>query len=249
MDPFLSSDAWAELASDYNLAVGEVPKQSLKSLALSELMEEETCKAYIDWLMGHIGASHASVASSMLVKRLGRLLVAPVLSAMSYYNQGMGIKLEHCQLFHADASAAGTTFPFATLTDVTVTTPDAHRRETWRAEVLHQLFAERLTPLMRNIAEAGSVSMAILWENVMVRIAPVFACDKNQDEEWNQRVREDFFFLAREAPGELFGMRKNPLASFAETRDGCQLAGRSRRLTCCLYYQMAPEYCLKCPKL
>ena len=28
---------------------------------------------------------------------------------------------------------------------------------------------------------------------------------------------------------------------------GC-IVGRSRRLTCCLYYQMAPEYCLKCPK-
>ncbi|SFE51525.1 Ferric iron reductase protein FhuF, involved in iron transport [Paenibacillus catalpae] len=249
MDPFLASDAWKELANDYNLAVGEVPQQSLKSLALSELLEGESCRAYINWLMRHIGAPNSSVAASMLVKRMGRLLVAPVLSAMSYHNQGIGMKLENCRLFHLDDSSAGTTFPFMTLSDISITAPDDHPRETWRAEVIRQLFADRLTPLMKHIAEAGSVSMAILWENVMVRIAPVYAHDENQDEEWNQRVRDDFFFLANEASGELYGMRKNPIASFTETREDDRLTGRSKRLTCCLYYQMAPEYCLKCPKL
>jgi Uncharacterized Fe-S protein len=248
MDLFLASDAWKELARDYSLAVEQVPRQSFKSLALSELLEEEPRKAYMKWLMGHIGAPHTSVASSMLVKRIAYLLVAPTLTAMTYYNKGIGIKLEHCHLFHMDAATAGTAFPFMAISDVRVTAPDASNREMWRAEVIRQLFAECLTPLMKVIAAAGPVSMAILWENVMARIAPVYAHYEDQDEELSQRIRDDFFFLAKGSSGELFGMRKNPLSSYTEIGDDFCITGRSSRLTCCLYYQMAPEYCLKCPK-
>ncbi|MFC4597876.1 IucA/IucC family C-terminal-domain containing protein [Cohnella hongkongensis] len=249
MDPFLTSDAWKELSGDYGLSAGEASSHSIKSLALSELLKEEACKTYIEWLRGHIGSPNLSVASSMLVKRVAHLLVAPVLSAMTYYDRGIGAELERCRLFHPEASAAGTAFPFLALSGARVTAPEAGNREAWRAEVVGQLFAERLTPLMKTIAAAGSVPMATLWENVMARIAPVYACREGEDGERSRRARDDFFFMAKGSSGELFGMRKNPLSSFTELDESRRLTGRSRRLTCCLYYQMAPEYCLKCPKL
>lgn len=199
--------------------------------------------------MGHIGSASLSVASSMLVKRVAYLLVAPLLGAMTYYNQGIGVRPEHCHLFHPGATPSGTAFPFMTLSRIKVTAPEANDREAWRAGIVKQVFADGLTPLMKNLAATCSVSMATLWENVMVRIAPVFSYDEGREEKVRQRMQDDFLFIAMNAPGELFGMRKNPFASFTEQREGGRIAGRSKRLTCCLYYQMAPEYCLKCPKL
>jgi len=248
MDRFLTSDAWKELSGDYSLTTGDVILPSIKSLPLSELLKEEPCRAYLVWLMRHIGAPNMSVASSMLVKRMASLLVAPIVSAMTHYNRGIGAELEHCRLFHPDASAAGTAFPFMALTEVEVTTPGTRDREAWRAKVVRQLFAERLTPVMKTIAAAGSVSMAILWENVMARIAPVYGYGEEPEGELRQRIRDDFFYMTQGCSGEPFGMRRNPLASLTELDENRRLRGRSRRLTCCLYYQMAPEYCLKCPK-
>lgn len=233
---------------DYHLTMGEVSQQSIEVRTLSELMNEEKCRAYMEWLMEHIGSGSVRVASSMLVKRVANLLVAPVLSAATYYNKGIGVRPEHCQLFHLAAPSAGSAFPYMVLSDARVIVPEANHRESWRAGIVKELFADCLTPFIETVASVGSVSKATLWENVMVRIAPVYRCDEEQDEAIHERMQDDFSFLAMNAPGELFGMRKNPLASFAEIgQDGCFI-GRSRRLTCCLYYQMAPEYCLKCPK-
>lgn len=249
MDPFLSSEAWKEISSDHSLAVEEVPRQSIKALALSELLNKKQCGAYVQWLMGHIGSPNSSVASSMLVKRVAYLLAAPILSAMTYCNKGIGIAPEHCHLFHWDAASATTAFPFMTLSTVQVTTPEANNRETWRAGVVQQLFADCLTPIMKNLAAVGPVSMATLWENVMVRVVPVYSHDEELDEEVRERIRDDFSFMAMNDSGELFGMRKNPITSFIEIDGDRRVTGRSKRRTCCLYYQMAPEYCLKCSKL
>lgn len=95
---------------DYHLTMGEVSQQSIQVLALSELMNEEKCRAYVEWLMEHIGSGSVRVASSMLVKRVANLLVAPVLSAATYYNKGIGIRSEHCHLFHLAAPSVGSAY-------------------------------------------------------------------------------------------------------------------------------------------
>jgi len=251
MDSYLASGAWKELFGNVGLPGEENAPHSIKLLALSELLEEERCRAYVEWFMTYIGAPDACVAASMLVKRIASLLVAPVLGAMTCHNKGIVAELEHCRLFHLDAATTGTAFPFMALSDsgVKVTAPTAGGRASWREEVVRQLFAERLTPLMRTIAAVGSVSMTIMWENVMARIVPVYDCNEKEERELRRRAADDFRYMAKDAGGELFGMRRNPLASFTETDANLRLAGRRKRLTCCLYYQMAPaEYCVKCPK-
>lgn len=248
MDPFLTSDTWQELSGDYSLKMGDAPSSCVKTLALSELLKEEPCRAYLEWLKEHIGSPSLSVASSMLVKRVAYLLVAPILSAMTYYDKGIKVELDQCRLFHPNASAAGTAFPFMALSDVQVTAPEVGKREAWRAEVVRQLFVESLSPIIKRLAAAGSVSKAILWENVMARINPVYIHHEVQEVEQWRRMQDDFHFMTIGSSGELFGMRRNPLSSFTELDAEHRISGRSKRLTCCLYYQMAPEYCLKCPK-
>jgi ferric iron reductase protein FhuF len=88
------------------------------------------------------------------------------------------------------------------------------------------------------------VPQAILWENAAVRIAPVY-----EDVLSIETAREDYNYIVSGASAEMFGERRNPLAAFLEPASPkvAFLAERVRK-TCCLYYEMAPEYCRKCPK-
>lgn len=254
MEPFLTSPAWNELMSDYSIGWenDERLAQPLKSIAVSELLQREQCDAYLSWFAQYIGATSISIAASMLIKRYAFLLAAPALYAMTYYDKGIVPSLEGCQLISlAEAeNCSRSRFPDLRLASLEVTAPAASgsSREQWREQYVGQLFAEHFTPLLQSVAAAGSVSMAILWENVMVRIAPLYAEDDQDPPQLRERKKDDFSFLAVHAPAQLYAMRKNPLVRFVQRAGSDTVVPRSQRLTCCLYYKMAPEYCKKCPK-
>lgn len=90
--------------------------------------------------------------------------------------------------------------------------------------------------------------MAVLWENIMVRIAPLYSPGTDESGQDRQRTQADFAFLTRTAPGELFGSRRNPFTRFTEHNDETTVA-KNKRSTCCFYYRMSGEYCRKCPKI
>lgn len=254
MEPFLSSPAWNELMSDYSIGWehDERLAQPLKSIAVSELLQREQCDAYLSWFAQYIGAASINIAASMLIKRYAFLLAAPALYAMTYYDKGIVPSLTGCQLVTiAEAeNRSRSRFPDLRLASVELTAPAASggSREQWREQYVGQLFAEHIAPLLQSVAAAGSVSAAILWENVMVRIAPLYAEDDQDPPQLRQRKKGDFSFLAVHAPAQLFAMRKNPLTRFVQQTEADAVVPRSQRLTCCLYYLMAPEYCKKCPK-
>ncbi|MNJ53433.1 Ferric iron reductase FhuF-like transporter [compost metagenome] len=121
-------------------------------------------------------------------------------------------------------------------------------REAWRKEVVEELFAVQLAPLMQTLATIGPLSMAVLWENIMVRIAPLYSLGAEENGQEKQHIQADFEFLTQTAPGQLFGARRNPFTRFTENIDLIPVA-KSKRITCCFYYQMSGEYCGKCPKI
>jgi ferric iron reductase protein FhuF len=90
--------------------------------------------------------------------------------------------------------------------------------------------------------------MAVLWENIMVRIAPLYSPGAEESVQERQRMNADFAFLTRTAPGQWFGERRNPLARFTEDNELAPVA-KKKRITCCFYYRMSGEYCVKCPKI
>lgn len=253
MEPFLSSSAWNELMSDYSIGWENDERfaQPLKSVAVSELLQREQCDAYLSWFAQYFGAPSISIAASMLIKRYAFLLAAPALYAMTDYDKGIVPSLEGCQLITLAEAGSRSRFPDLQLAILEVTAPEdsGSGREQWREQYVAQLFAEHFTPLLQSVAAAGSVSTAILWENVMVRIAPLYAEDDQDPPQLRQRKKDDFSFLAVHAPAQLFAMRKNPLTRFVEQAESDTVVPRSQRLTCCLYYLMAPEYCKKCPKI
>ncbi|WP_241781782.1 (2Fe-2S)-binding protein [Paenibacillus sp. DMB5] len=186
----------------------------------------------------------------MLAKRIGYLWIAPLLTAMTFHNREVSFSMNNSFLYHPDLSAGrgDTHFPFLALDGLRTVAAPLEDRVLWRDEVVKVMFAEQLTPLLQNLAAVGPVSMAVLWENIMVRIAPLYAPGTEESGQEQQRISGDFTYLTQTAPGSLFGMRRNPLTRFTEYHDGVQVA-KSKRITCCFYYRMSGEYCVKCPKI
>lgn len=246
MDGYLSSAPWRELAEDYRMRLGEPPEGSVRTIALSELQDEAVCREYVSWFKDYIGAPDTQVAASMLAKRIGYLWIAPIMTAMTFHNREVFFPLDRSLLYHP-ASTEETTFPFLAVDGIQTSSP-AEDRAVWREAVVKENCAVRLAPLLQTLATVGPVSMAVLWENIMVRIAPLYAPGTDQSGQERVRRQEDFAFLTRTAPGALFGARRNPFTRFTEGNDEAPVA-KSKRLTCCFYYRMSGEYCRKCPKI
>ncbi|AIQ47950.1 ferric iron reductase [Paenibacillus sp. FSL R7-0273] len=250
MDGYLSSASWKQLTVDYGIRPGEPPANSVRTIALSQLQDEAACHEYISWFRDYIGAPDTLVAASMLAKRIGYLWIVPLLTAMTFHNREVLCQMDKSFLYHPDLSAGqgGTRFPFLALEGLRTTAAPPDNRAVWREKVVREVFAARLGPLLQTLSAAGPVSMAILWENIMVRIAPLYAAGKEDSGQDKQQMSEDFTYLTGTAPGHLFNMRRNPFTRFTENNGLVQVA-RSKRSTCCFYYRMSGEYCVKCPKI
>lgn len=229
--------------------LGEPPEHSVRTVALCELHDEEACREYISWFQHYIDAPDMKVAASMLAKRLGYLWTAPLVTAMTFHHQHVTFQLENSFLYHPklEEHEEGTRFPFLAVNELRAEewTGDRH---VWREKAVHEMFAVQLTPLLKTLAAIAPLSMSILWENIMVRIGRLFAPDEGETEQERKIIREDFAYLTQVASGQVFGERKNPLTRFTECKDNVH-AAKSDRLTCCFWYQMSGEYCLKCPKI
>ncbi|WP_458125842.1 (2Fe-2S)-binding protein [Paenibacillus sp. Z3-2] len=249
MNPYLSTDLWKETVEDHSILLGEPPEHSVRTIALSELHDEAACREYISWLQEYIDAPDMKVAASMLAKRIGYLWTAPLVTAMTFHHQHVSFQLENSFLYHPALSdhEGGTRFPFLAVNGLQAEglTGD---RALWLEKVVEEMFAVQLTPLLKALAAIAPLSMSILWENIMVRIGPLYTPDEDEPEWDSEHIQADFSYLTQVASGQVFGVRKNPLTRFTECKDNVPVA-KSERITCCFYYQMSGEYCRKCPKI
>lgn len=88
------------MAEEYRLRLCGPPKDSIRTLALSQLQEEAACREYVSWLKDYIGAPDMQVAASMLAKRIGYLWIAPLLAAMTFHNREVSFPLDTSFLYH-----------------------------------------------------------------------------------------------------------------------------------------------------
>lgn len=274
MNHYLSTVLWEELVEDYEILHGKPPADSVRTVALSQLHDEATCREYVSWLKDYIGAPDLQVAASMLVKRLGYLWTAPFVTAMTFHNVKLSLDLNQSFLYHSTSIVddGGTRFPFLAMdglqveanattneianatandtdsvTDIAIASPLVNR-EMWRKEVVEEMFAVQLAPVLHTLAKIGPVSKAVLWENIMVRIAPLYSGRVEVPDQDKERVQSDFVYLTQTASGDLFGERRNPFTRFTDHEEDTPVA-KSKRITCCYYYRISGEYCIKCPKI
>ncbi|KGP78151.1 MULTISPECIES: IucA/IucC family C-terminal-domain containing protein [unclassified Paenibacillus] len=249
MNPYFSTDLWKETVEDHSILLGEPPEHSVRTIALSELHDEAACREYISWLQEYIDAPDMKVAASMLAKRIGYLWTAPLVTAMTFHHQHVSFQLENSFLYHPALSdhEGGTRFPFLAVNGLQAEALTGDRA-VWREKVIEEMFAVQLTPLLKTLAAIAPLSMSILWENIMVRIGPLYTHDADEVEQEIQHIQADFSYLTQGAPGHVFGVKRNPLTRFTDHKDNIPVA-KSERITCCFYYQMSGGYCRKCPKI
>lgn len=248
MDRYLSSDLWTQTTEKHSILLGEPPEQSIRAIALSELRDEEACRAYIRWFQAYIDAPDMKVAASMLVKRLGYLWTAPLVKAMTFHHQQVSFELYNSFLYHPVLTEkSATRFPFLAVNGLRAEAL-TENREAWREKGIKEMFASQLTPLLQTLSAIAPLPMSILWENIMVRIGPLYALDADDAGQRNPHIQADFSYLTQEAPGTVFDQRKNPFTRFTTCENDIPVA-KSERITCCFYYRMSDEYCRKCPKI
>lgn len=255
MSATLSKSEWGNLKSRYNFSYEDSTDSADRSIYSRNLLNKELCETYLDRLGSEIASPSRRVTASMLAKRYAYLVVAPVLYAMTVYNKNLTMTLDNCRLVTPSDSEFNVTkskFPNLSFEEPSVTEPVAGKRKEWRDQVIRELFAEHISPLFRALSMVGGIPIVILWENAMVRIAPLY--EDGLEEETNQailqRLHEDFTFITQTAPASLFGERRNPFKKFmSKTNIGTMSELPDIRQTCCFYYEMSSaEYCRACPK-
>ncbi|WP_323638904.1 IucA/IucC family C-terminal-domain containing protein [Pectobacterium polonicum] len=258
----LTAPQWAMLSgtlqlTDASLRVGSDSCPSRK------MLEPDYCHWLLNTLTPPLLSPSIKITASLLAKRIGFLTTAASLYAMSVYNKGLNMTLDNSVLEFGHSRLWTSTMP---LYDLTVSQPEAGRREAWRDSLFDTLFAQHLSPILHTLSAVSGAPLRILWENVAVRVFSLY----EQRIEWDdpaaecslgmtlaQQVQQDFDALLA-APGERFGCDDNPLRLFFRAKTRVPAVGSSVnfrsvrfRRTCCFYYKASQpqEYCNNCPLL
>ncbi|HKS34478.1 MAG TPA: IucA/IucC family C-terminal-domain containing protein [Enterobacteriaceae bacterium] len=244
----LTEAQWHSLSQTFRLRPGE--QADARSLPAREWLDEAGCAALLERLAPVIGAPDAAIAASLLVKRLAFLVSGNVLYAMTVFNQGLHLDLNRTHLEYAHDNGLWTSaLPVEDLQFLPCP-PDS--REAWREAIVDALFAGFFAPLCHALSRSSGLPVAILWENIAVRVYSLYEGRMaNLDAQAERRRREDFAWLTEQASPGLFGLDNNPLKRFrrpAKKLPEGQGYRRFRR-TCCFYYKASKpvEYCLNCP--
>ncbi|RSK55996.1 Fe-S oxidoreductase [Bacillus canaveralius] len=215
-----------------------------KDIEMSDLLNEEKCRVFLQKLMLQIKAPNLSVAASMFSKRYAYLIVASTLYSMVQYNCTLKLPVKACALSkERELCIQLECCPWEETTNL--------EREQWRVNVLRSLFSEHITPVLNTLQKTSRLSPSILWENVAIRINSIYRKILSRDVELVkiERLNSDFQFL-KNAEGDLFNLKENPIKEYLKI--GEELEQNPFRKTCCMYYLLEEDlegigYCRICP--
>lgn len=202
---------------------------------VADLLNEEFLADFIKNLADSIGAPSEKVAASIFIKRYAFLAVFSLFS-MSALNKKINMSLENIEMESAERGKAW--LPLFSLKDFSVEKWQGEERHEWRKDVVKDLFAKNIYPIIDQLEKVFKISKLILWENIAVYIFWLYETELNEN--------EDFHFLMFEAEGELFGpLKRNPFQKYFSEKN---VEGIRIRKTCCYSYQLPPgKRCKTCP--
>ncbi len=250
----LTGQQWKMLRDKF-LLLSAVERDRHFSAPLTQLLNPEFCNAFLDELAVPLGAPNAKITASLLSKRLAFLFTAGPLVAMTLFNQGLDLSVENVILEFRHDQVWQSRLPLLRLqTEPFNIEQQAEDREAWRERILHRLFAGNLSIVWDALRASSGVSSNVLWENLAVRIFSLYERRMQTlattDIE-RARIKDDFDYIIRRAPSEVFGLSRNPLTRF-HLPFVSQAGKRVRfRRTCCFYFRatVPAEYCTVCPLL
>ena len=215
------------------------------TLPVTDFIKDDVCTEKLKRVMEVCEYPNLKVTASTFTKRYSIHTAAAAFFAMSVLNVKLNWKAENCW---ADLDFVGAPrrarMPLEDWTCEEL--PDAMDPDARHAaidELVHELFAEHLTPLFAAFKATSKVNAQILWENMAERVYPVYESQmEGISLEALVRLKTDFDYLLNGIAPEAFGLDFNPLKKF----DLHDEYGRRTRKTCCLRYQVS-RYCRNCP--
>lgn len=250
----LTGQQWQVLRDKF-LLIPAFERDKQFSAPLTQLLDPGFCNAFLDELAVPLGAPNAKITASLLSKRLAFLFTAGPLVAMTLFNQALDLSVENVILEFRHDQMWQSRLPLLRLqTGPFNIVQQPQDRDAWRERMLHRLFAGNLSIVWDALRASSGVSSNVLWENLAVRIFSLYERRMHTlattDIE-RARIEDDFDYIVRRAPGEIFGLSRNPLTRFH--LPFTPQAGKPVRFrrTCCFYFRATrpPEYCTVCPLL
>lgn len=234
-----------ELLKKYRLSCEKIATQA--SIKGQALLTPEQLKLLVESkeIQVKINTEKPQVIGSMIMKRYA-FLAALVLYSMSVINKGIDSSLSNLSLQTDEDDPIW--LPSFYFENLEVTTPGKSRNE-WRTSVVESLFKYNIAKIVSAISKEASISKMILWENTAIYIFWMYEtiiAEGKFEEETMARIKEDFQFVVKDAPSDLFGRKShNPLSQFYHPiQDEFR-----KRSTCCLFYFTAKngDRCKTCP--
>lgn len=217
------------------------------TISLHSLIHDGT-EAYLLKVQEALGTDEMDVAASLLMKRLGFLAVNCLLS-MSAFNKTL--KVDPSTIWIDSYVENDVWLPKLRYTKVQAVEVTAYNtREEWRVQHFKELFHDLFAPLIQRMSKVAKVSRQTLWENIVLYIYWMYESILPNIELDTPYQEEDFKSLLEANPA-LFGMKRNPAATFYNPKTFVEQhqAEMRMRTTCCYYYKTNSEgaRCSTCP--
>lgn len=248
----LSAEEIAILVRDYRLTKEPIIDSNY-SLCAQELLNTKQALKYLQKIAPFFQSPSILVTASLFAKRYSVLTMASAFYAMSRFDKGIPVHIDN--IWIEAENNAKPWLPKIRLIDSTVSEPILERNQ-WRDEVLRGIFADNLAKVWQSLTIITKIPKTILWENTAIYVNWLYETKLKEDasEQELARIKEDYHYIVKQAPGILFGERKNPLTHYCGPKVTIEESEHPVRLrkTCCFYYQTSDEtkdFCISCPKI
>ncbi|TLS51526.1 hypothetical protein FE782_14610 [Paenibacillus antri] len=200
------------------------------------LASPEQVKSLVDRVAGMLGTDKPTVAASQFTKWYCRSLIS-VLYEFSVLGIARSASLRDIAVLFPGEP------PFAVLCGGrTARVTDDASRESLRELTVIRLFAHNWNLVFKSLHAQTGVREDLLWENGSMYLNHFYRLwiTEAEDEALRERLEDDYLYIQREAPPELYGELQcfNPFA----------WTGKPIRRKCCLRYHLPDgNYCKGCP--
>ncbi|OCA87974.1 hypothetical protein A8F94_09095 [Bacillus sp. FJAT-27225] len=221
----------------------DIPKKGM--IQVSALLDSDTLKAFIESIMPVIQTDSPKVAASVFMKRYAFIAVLSLYS-VTKWNKKLDLQPEN--IYFEPPTGKGTWLPKFYFSNMEAEKWDGGHRNEWFKQVLTELFAGHLFPLIDLLGKVTGVSKLILWENVAIYVMWLYESEL----EGQTQANDDFDFIFNKAEGAVFGKyRRNPITKFYSEKtylDDLDELVRVRK-TCCFSYLTGDRdtRCKTCP--
>ncbi|WP_223591978.1 siderophore-iron reductase FhuF [Neobacillus bataviensis] len=230
----------AKLLTETGLQKYRLAANLKNSFHVADLLNDKFLKLFIANLADSIGAPNEKAAASIFIKRYAFVAVIS-LYAMSVWNKKINVSISNIEMESPEKGKDW--LPSFLLKDEKEEDWNGKARADWRKDMINELFAKNIFPIIDKLEKTFGISKLILWENIAVYIFWLYESELKDSE--NSSVQSDFRYLLFEAEGSLFGRYKgNPLQKYYTEK----IEDVRMRKTCCFSYQLsAGKRCKTCP--